>query len=132
MATKKKVTKSKSVKPSSKTVKSVSKKSKSIKIVQAYRDGFKKPTKLNPLPYFRYANVSISDVSNEKFPEMVQITNGPTKYREIMGKKYVNLMYAKLAVDEIQAYSLIGKGEKSVKDEMEAAGILPLDNELVG
>lgn len=110
--------------------KSKSPKSKKMAQVQEFRAGFKKPTKLNPLPYFRYSNVSISDISNEKFPEMVQITNGPAKYREIMGKKYVNEMYAKLAVDEIQAYSLIGKGEKSVKDEMEAAGILPLDNDL--
>lgn len=127
MATKKKVTKSKSVKPSSKTVKSVSKKSKSIKAVQTFRDGFKKPTKLNPLPYFRYGNVSVSDVSNEKFPEMVQITNGPTKYRQLMGKKYVNTTFAMMAIDEAQAYSVIGKGASSVTKELLEQGIVPLN-----
>ncbi len=127
MATKKKVTKSKSVKSRSKAVKSVSKKSKSIKAVQELREGFKKASKLNPYPYFRYANVSISDASNEKFPEMVMITAGPAKYRHLMGKKYVNPTYAMLAVDEAQAFSLIDKGSKSVLKDMDAAGIVPLN-----
>lgn len=113
------------------SAKKVSKKAKSIETVQALREGFKKASKLNPLPYFRYGNVSVSDVSNEKFPEMVQITNGPAKYRHLMGKKYVNPTYAMVAIDEAQAFSLIDKGGNSVLKEMDAAGIVPLNIDLI-
>lgn len=107
--------------------KKVTKKAKSIKKVTQYREGFRGPTKTNPFPYFRYGNVSISDISNEKFPEMVQITAGPAKYSYLMGKKYVNPTFAMMAVDEAQAFSLIDKGSKSVLKEMDAAGIVPLN-----
>lgn len=113
------------------STKKVSKKAKSIETVQALREGFKKASKLNPLPYFRYGNVSVSDVSNEKFPEMVQITNGPAKYRHLMGKKYVNPTYAMVAIDEAQAFSLIDKGGNSVLKEMDAAGIVPLNMDMI-
>ncbi len=125
-ATKKAVTKSKSVKTAPKKSKTVTKKAKAIKTVQAIRDGFKKGTKLNPLPYFRYGNVSVSDVSNEKFPEMVQITNGPAKYKHLIGKKYVTPAYAMVAIDEAQAYSLIGKGASAVTKELLSAGVTPM------
>jgi hypothetical protein len=124
-------TKSKSVKSRSKSVKAASKKSKSIKAVQELRAGFKKASKLNPLPYFRYGNVSVSDISNEKFPEMVQITNGPAKYRHLMGKKYVNPTYAMVAIDEAQAYSLIGKGASTVTKELLEQGIVPLNMDII-
>jgi len=129
MATKK-VTKSKSIKSSSKAVKKVTKKSKpatkkakSIKAVQALREGFKKPNKTNPVQYMRYQNVSIADASNERFPEMVQITNGPTKYVGLYGRKYVNPSFAMKAIDEYQAESLIGKGQSAVKKELMSVGI---------
>lgn len=113
------------------TKKKVTKKAKNIQSVQNLREGFKKASKLNPYPYFRYGNVSVSDVSNEKFPEMVQITAGPAKYRHLMGKKYVNPTYAMLAIDEAQAFSLIDKGSNSVLKEMDAAGIVPLNIETI-
>lgn len=117
---------SKSVKK--KTAKAVTKKAKSIKQVVEYRDGFRGPTKNSPLPSFRYLNVTVSDISNEKFPEMVQITAGPAKYKGLYGKKFVNVSFAKIAVDEYQAESLIGKGRKSVERELVAVGITPYDN----
>ena len=119
---KKKVTKKAVAK--TKTAKKVqTKKAKSIETVQTFRDGFKKPSKQNPYPYFRYGNVSVSDVSNDKFPEMVMITAGPSKYKGLMGKRYVNEMFAKMAIDAEQAENLIGKGKKSVEKELASIGI---------
>ena len=107
--------------------KRVVKKAKAIQTVQSLREGFKKASKLNPFPYFRYSNVSVSDVSNEKFPEMVQITAGPAKYRHLMGKKYVNPTFAMMAINEAQAETLIGKGRKSVESELVSAGLIPFE-----
>ena len=122
----KKVTKKSAPKKVAKKVvkKPATKKAKSIKTVQAIRDGFKKPSKHNPLPYLRYLNTSISDVSNEKFPEMVQITAGPTKFKELFGRKYVNLQYAKMAVDTIHADCIVDRGRAAVEAELQGIGIL--------
>ena len=67
------------------TTKTATKKAMAIKTVQTLRDGFKKGSKKNPLPHFKYLNCAISDIANEKFPEMVQITMGPTKIMELVG-----------------------------------------------
>ena len=122
----KKVTKKSAPKKVAKKVvkKPATKKAKSIKTVQAIRDGFKKPSKHNPLPYLRYLNTSISDVANEKFPEMVQITAGPTKFKELFGRKYVNLQYAKMAVDTIHADCIVDRGRAAVEAELQGIGIL--------
>ena len=85
---------------------------------------FKNPSKTNPYPYFRYGNVSISDVSNEKYPELVMITAGPAKYADLMGKKYINKDFAMKAINTEQAESLIGKGAKSVVKELISIGIM--------
>lgn len=85
---------------------------------------FKAPSKTNPYPYFRYGNVSISDVSNEKYPELVMITAGPAKYEDLMGKKYINKEFAMKAINAEQAESLIGKGAKSVVKELVSIGII--------
>ena len=85
---------------------------------------FKNPSKTNPYPYFRYGNVSISDVSNEKYPELVMITAGPAKYADLMGKKYINKDFAMKAINNEQAESLIGKGGKYVVKELISIGIL--------
>ena len=91
--------------------------------VATLRAGFKKPSKNNPLPYLRYQNVSIADMSNEKFPELVIVTNGPSKYDGLYGRKYVNLQSAMTAIDEYQAESLIGGGSTAVKKELMSVGI---------
>jgi hypothetical protein len=122
----KKVTKKSAPKKVAKKVvkKPATKKAKSIKTVQAIRDGFKKPSKHNPLPYLRYLNTSISDVSNEKFPEMVQITAGPSKFSELFGRKYVNLAYAKLAVDTIHGDCIVDRSGAAIEAELLGIGIL--------
>ena len=126
MATKKIVKKSvkKVVKKAVK--KPATKKAKSIKVIQSVREGFKAGTKKNPLAHVRYSNCSISDIGNDKFPEMVQITLGPAKYKHMLGKKFVSLTYAMTAIDEAQAYSLIGKGKKSIEKELDSIGLLPM------
>ena len=88
---------------------------------------FKAPSKTNPYPYFRYSNVSVSDVSNEKYPELVMITAGPTRYEAIIGKKYINKDFAIRAINAEQAENLIGKGKKAVDKELDSIGLLPMD-----
>jgi len=111
MATKKVTTKRTGKKPATK-------KAKSIKAVQTLRDGFKNGTKKNPLPHVKHNNVAISDVSNEKYPEMVQITLGPAKIMDQIGmKRYVNLDFAIMAIDTAQADALIDTGAKGIKKE---------------
>ena len=117
MATKKVTTKRTAKKPATK-------KAKSIKTVQTLRDGFKNGTKKNPLPHVKHNNVAISDISNEKYPEMVQITLGPAKIMDqIGGKRYVNLDFAIMAIDTAQADALISTGAKGIKKELLSVGI---------
>jgi hypothetical protein len=85
---------------------------------------FKAPSKTNPYPYFRYGNVSVSDVSNEKYPELVMITAGPAKYADLMGKRYINKEFAIKAINAEQAETLIGKGAKSVVKELISIGMM--------
>ncbi len=85
---------------------------------------FKNPSKTNPYPYFRYGNVSVSDVSNEKYPELVMITAGPAKYSDLMGKRYINKEFAIKAINAEQAETLIGKGAKSVVKELISIGMM--------
>ena len=93
-----------------KTTKKVTKKAvakkpavKKVKAPKVVSFDFKAPNKANPLPHFRYVNVTVSDVSNEKYPELVQITAGPARYSDIVGKKYLNKDYAIKAINVAQA-----------------------------
>ena len=109
------------------TTKTATKKAKSIKTIQTFRDGFKKPNKHNPLPHFRYLNTTVSDISSDKFPEMVQITAGPTKFKELMGKRYVNELFAKMAIDTLHGDCIVDRGRAGVAAELQGIGILTID-----
>lgn len=124
-ATKKAVTK----KATKKVVKKVVAKKPAVKKSKVVTDpyAFKNPSKTNPYPYFRYSNVSVSDVSNDKYPELVMITAGPARYEAIMGKKYINKDFAIRAINAEQAENLIGKGKKAVDKELDSIGLLPMD-----
>ena len=124
-ATKKAVTK----KATKKVVKKVVAKKPAVKKSKVVTDpyAFKNPSKTNPYPYFRYGNVSVSDVSNEKYPELVMITAGPARYEAIIGKKYINKDFAIRAINAEQAENLIGKGKKAVDKELDSIGLLPMD-----
>ena len=111
-----------------KTAKAVTKKAKSIKSVQTLRAGFKAGSKKNPLPYFKYLNCAISDISNEKFPEMVQITMGPAKLmNEVGNKRYVNEAFAKLAIDEAHGYNIVYASPKQIEKELDSIGMLGIE-----
>ena len=124
-ATKKAVTK----KATKKVVKKAVAKKPAVKKSKVVTDpyAFKAPSKTNPYPYFRYSNVSVSDVSNDKYPELVMITAGPTRYEALMGKKYINKDFAIRAINAEQAENLIGKGKKAVDKELDSIGLLPMD-----
>ena len=102
-------------------------KSKSAKMakVMELREGFRTGTKKNPLPHFKYLNCAISDIANEKFPEMVQITMGPTKIMdEVGGRRYVNETFAKMAIDEAHGFNIVDKGFTKVEAELADLGLL--------
>jgi hypothetical protein len=104
--------------------KPATKKAKSIKTIQALREGFKAGSKKNPLPHIKYLNCAISDVSTEKFPEMVQITMGPAKIMgDLANRRYVSLEYAKIAIDEVHGFNIVAKGLTKVADELADLGI---------
>lgn len=104
--------------------KAVTKKAKSIKTVQLFREGFKAGSKKNPLPHIKYLNCAISDVANEQFPEMVQITMGPARIMDdLAGRRYVSLNRAKVAIDEVHGFNICSKGLTKVADELADLGI---------
>jgi hypothetical protein len=112
-----------------KVTKSKSAKSAKMETIQALREGFKAGSKKNPLPHFKYLNCAVSDISNEKFPEMVQITMGPAKImNEIGNKRYVNEKFAKLAIDEVHGYNIVYANPKQIEKELESAGIYPMES----
>ena len=129
-ATKKTVV-SKSAKGKGKPAKAKVVKKTAVKKVKAVKDplAWKEPNKGNPLRHVRYSNVSISDVANEKFPTLVQITAAPSRYDELIGKKYLNLDFAVKAVNTAQAENLISTGGKKVKEELIEAGLIGIDAE---
>jgi len=128
-ATKKAVKKATTKKAVKKVTKKAVAKKPAVKKAKVVTDpyAFKNPSKTNPYPYFRYSNVSVSDVSNDKYPELVMITAGPARYEGIMGKKYINKDFAIRAINAEQAENLIGKGKKSVDKELDSIGLLPMD-----
>jgi hypothetical protein len=121
----------KTAKPATK--KAVAKKPavKKVKAPKVVSFDFKAPNKANPLPHFRYVNVTVSDISNEKYPELVQITAGPARYSDIVGKKYLNKDYAIKAINVAQAESLIGNGAKQAADELAELGFISPDAEVI-
>ena len=128
-ATKKAVKKATTKKAVKKVTKKAVAKKPAVKKAKVVTDpyAFKNPSKTNPYPYFRYSNVSVSDVSNDKYPELVMITAGPARYEAIIGKKYINKDFAIRAINAEQAENLIGKGKKSVDKELDSIGLLPMD-----
>jgi hypothetical protein len=104
---------------------------KKVKAPKVVSYDFKAPNKANPLPHFRYVNVTVSDVSNEKYPELVQLTAGPSRYSDILGKKYLNKDFAIKAINLAQAESLIGNGAKQAADELAELGFISPDAEVI-
>ncbi len=110
--------------------KKVTKKAKSIETVSTLREGFKAGSKKNPLPHIKYLNCAISDIANEKFPEMVQITLGPAKIMDdLKGRRYITLQHAMVAIDEVHGFNIVDKGFTKVAEELADLGLLAIVNE---
>jgi hypothetical protein len=54
---------------------------------------------------------------------MVQIEKAPARLRELIGKKYVTIEKAVIAVDVLSAETLIQKGYKQAVEEMQEMGL---------
>lgn len=83
---------------------------------------FSKPNKNHPNPFYRYQLFSISKVGNEKYPDMVEISRGPKWGKEIIGKKYLNPMFAIKSIDLHKSENLIQKDKKKVVKSLEREG----------
>ena len=68
----------------------------------------------------KYKNIIITPTPSEQFPELVTLTKTPKNKAHFLNKKYINTTKAILAIDAYIAEELIGKGEKSVKAELES------------
>jgi len=112
MATKKVTKKAVKATPKKKATKKVSKKAEAIAMVNA----------------IKHKKVLLEPIGTETLPDMLFIAAGPAWAKDIVGKRYVNLNYATIAIDTLDAERNIAKGAKSVTKEMLAAGLTPLDN----
>ena len=89
----------------------------------------KKAVAIEKVKANKHKRVVLESVGNESFPDMVFISAGPAWAKPIVGKRYVNETRAISAIEALDAEKVIAKGAKSILKEMEAAGIVPLDNE---
>ena len=67
----------------------------------------------------KYKNVLIENTPTEKFPTLVTITKTPKNKVEFLHKKYISRDKAVIAIDAYIAETLIEKGGKKVKEELE-------------
>ena len=75
---------------------------------------------------FKYSNVRIDETPSVKFPTMVQLSKGPAKLKTLIGRKFISLEKAVLAIDVAAAESLIGGDKIKVKMEMVENGIVSI------
>lgn len=75
----------------------------------------------------RYSNVRIQSVPTPSFPDMVQLVKGPTKLKSLIGKKYIDIKRATLAIDAASALNLIGKEGIVIKTELAEMGLIGID-----
>jgi hypothetical protein len=95
-----------------KTAKAITKKAKAIAKVKA----------------FKHKRVVMEPVGTKTLPDMVFIASAPAWAKDLVGKRYANIDYAITQIEALDSEKVIAKGEKSVKKEMVAAGVTPLDN----
>jgi hypothetical protein len=72
---------------------------------------------------YKYKNVKVVDYPHPTFQTMVQIEKAPARLRELIGKKYVTIEKAIIAVDVLSAETLIQKGYKQAVEEMQEMGL---------
>ena len=75
---------------------------------------------------WKYRNCTIQASPLGKYPEMVTIIKTPARMKQLRNKKFLNLNFTKLAIENAQAESLITSGNKSVKNQLDS--IFGVDN----
>jgi hypothetical protein len=73
-----------------------------------------------------YNNIRIEETPSEKFPMMVQLSKGTAKLKPLIGRKFISLEKAVLAIDVAVAESLIGGEKLKAKLEMVESGIVSI------
>ena len=69
---------------------------------------------------WRYRNCTIQATPLGKYPEMVTIVKTPARLKSIRDKKFLNLNFTKLAIENAQAFALIASGGKSVNKQLKS------------
>ena len=75
----------------------------------------------------RYYNVRIEPQPSQSFPEMVVVRKGPKRLSSILGKRYVNLKSAVLAIDEAGVEYSVRKEGKMVLRDLTREGLVSFD-----
>jgi hypothetical protein len=73
-----------------------------------------------------YNNVRIEEIPSEKFPNMVQIAKGPAGLKTLIGKKFVSLTKAVLAIDTTHAERLISNSKRLATLGMVDIGVMSI------
>ena len=109
---------SKTIKSGSKSVKPAVKGSKKVKAMEIVNS-------------FKHKRVVMVPAPTEAFPEMVLVTTAPAWAKSIVGKRYITMDRVLTIIEGLDAEKLISKGSRSVLKEFDAAGIVPLDAEMI-
>lgn len=72
---------------------------------------------------YKYKNVKFVDVPHAVFQTMVEIEKAPARLRDLIGRRYVTIDKAIIAVDVESAESLISKGYREAVKEMQEVGL---------
>lgn len=72
---------------------------------------------------YKYKNVKFVDVPHPVFTTMVEVEKGPARLRDLIGRKYVTIEKAIIAVDVLSAESLISKGYREAQEELADLGL---------
>jgi hypothetical protein len=74
----------------------------------------------------RYSNIRIEEIPSDKFPTMVQLSKGPARLKSLIGRKFISLEKAVLAIDMEAAISMISGQKTTAKLEMVESGIVSI------
>ncbi len=69
----------------------------------------------------KYKNILIESTPTEAFPTLVTMTKTPKNKKEFLGRKYITLEKAILAVDTYLAEQLINRGTKKDAENLREA-----------
>ena len=69
----------------------------------------------------KYKNIVIESTPSEAFPTLVTMTKTPKNKEEFLGRKYITLEKAILAVDTYLAEQLINRGTKKDTENLREA-----------